>query len=410
MNIQFLMRKISSICDKYQLLEEQSGDNFNIFNVINLTTDEVRVHSAFLAELLNPRGSHGQKSQFLDIFLREFSIENFDSASASVKVEQHIGRINEIEGGRIDIDIWDNNGFHIIIENKIYASDQENQLIRYYNYGMKCKEHRLFYLTLNGDMPDEEVSCNYTDGEDKIKLEVEQNYRLLSYRKDIIKWLELCREKAVSKPLLREAISHYINLIKLLTNQSTNQYMNKEIKDELLRPENIRNLSNLKECLRLVEIELQSNFWNLLIKQFSNKGFEVDAQQIQPETIERYYSPSPKNKYYGIEIYFSENKSIRYGIRIDHNIYGGFTCYEDKENRVNDKETYTKYIHFVKKLDSNYQNSKWWLGWKHLRPALNFKSPTKEIFQNLACLEEIVSCMVDEVISEIEEFKKEFDL
>ena len=66
-------------------------------------------------------------------------------------VERDIGRRTETTGGRIDIILED--GEHaIIIENKIYATDQHHQLLRYNNYGKQRfpKGFKLIYLTLDG--------------------------------------------------------------------------------------------------------------------------------------------------------------------------------------------------------------------------------------------------------------------
>ena len=53
----------------------EQGDFFNIFNVVGLRTDEVRLHSALIAELLNPKGSHGSSFHFLQAFLEQLGIE-----------------------------------------------------------------------------------------------------------------------------------------------------------------------------------------------------------------------------------------------------------------------------------------------------------------------------------------------
>lgn len=57
----FLVRKTTAICEKHRAITEAAGDNYNLFRVIGLTSDEVRVHSAFLANLLNPEANHGKK-------------------------------------------------------------------------------------------------------------------------------------------------------------------------------------------------------------------------------------------------------------------------------------------------------------------------------------------------------------
>jgi len=229
-----VIESINSIFNKYRQIVKQTGENYNVFKVLNVESNEVRLHSAFLADLLNPKGSHGFDSLFLRLFITELKIDDLDYQSVNVKVEQYIGKVSDISGGRIDIDISDKNGYHIIIENKIYARDQENQLIRYFNYGKnRCRNFKLFYLTLDGDMPDEETSCS--DSKNGIKLEEGVDYFLLSYRNDIKNWLEVCREKATNKPLLREGLSHYINLIKYMTNQSLNTNMNEEVKKRITK-------------------------------------------------------------------------------------------------------------------------------------------------------------------------------
>ena len=57
-----LLRQISEIVLREKTQQEEKrkrGENFNIFRVLGLSTSEVRLHSAFLAELLNPNGDHG---------------------------------------------------------------------------------------------------------------------------------------------------------------------------------------------------------------------------------------------------------------------------------------------------------------------------------------------------------------
>ncbi len=402
---------ISAICDKYRAVAEAAGDNYNLFRVIGLTSNEVKVHSAFLADLLNPQASHGQRDKFLELFIQEFDVADFDCESAKITVEKYIGERTDIDGGRIDIDIVDKNGYHIIIENKIYAKDQDNQLIRYSRYGKhRCRKHKLFYLTLNGDMPDEEISCK--NGNGSIALKENEDFYLLSYHSDIVRWLELCREKSVTRPLLRESISHYINLIKYLTNQSTNQNMNQEIIKELLRPENINNLANIKECLQLAQVELQTQFWSCLIDGLKAKGYDISESSYSKQNVDDYYMKSQKNKYYGIEVRIASKNKVhfRYGIRVDRYIYGGFTIREEAENSVNEKAAYKEYVQIAKGIDSNYQNSAWWLGWKNLTPRLNFKDIDEETCSNLAHLEETVQAMIAHIEEEINIFKLEAKL
>lgn len=103
-----------------------------------------------------------------DAFLREFikisDIDTeLDTKEATVETEYSIGYKNNdsTEGGRIDIFVYDNKKNAIIIENKIYAGDQKNQLLRYYNYAFKNKfKFNIIYLTLYGDAASEDSVGN----------------------------------------------------------------------------------------------------------------------------------------------------------------------------------------------------------------------------------------------------------
>lgn len=144
--IKNLLDRVSDINKKYSEIAKISGENFNIFRILKIEANEVRTHSAFIAELLDTFGSHGHGDVFLELFLNQQRekqknytnflklFEKFDSSKSKVSIEKHIGFKNEeeTEGGRIDILLSDLKDF-IIIENKIYAGDQPKQLVRYQN-------------------------------------------------------------------------------------------------------------------------------------------------------------------------------------------------------------------------------------------------------------------------------------
>lgn len=220
----------------------ERGENYNIFYDLGFMSDEVHLHSMFLANLLNPKGSHGQRGKFLEAFLKmlqksfpAISADRLvlDTANASVEVEKYIGRQTDSEGGRIDIYLTD--GKHsIIIENKIYAGDQHHQMLRYWNYGMSQKgddtekSFVLIYLTLDGCSPSKDSL-----GED-LK---ENNIVCLSYKSDIRGWLDRCVELSSRTPLVRETINQYISTIDILTNNVMED--NKELLDILCKEENL---------------------------------------------------------------------------------------------------------------------------------------------------------------------------
>ncbi len=118
-------------------LEDLLAD-FNLFDVLGIARAEER-HSAFLAWLLDPRGSHGLRDYFLRAFLSKaaeeasnlgigditpFEVDSWKLSDIEVATERH--RIDILILGRSD-------GFVCLIENKIGASEHSNQLSRYLN-------------------------------------------------------------------------------------------------------------------------------------------------------------------------------------------------------------------------------------------------------------------------------------
>ena len=73
------------------------------------------------------------------------------------------------------------------------------------------------YLSLYGEINDLEK----TTGNNQIK--EGEDFFTISYSEFILNWLEECRTKAIDKPLIREGITHYRNLIKILTHQMENE-------------------------------------------------------------------------------------------------------------------------------------------------------------------------------------------
>lgn len=207
-----LLNKIKVITIRENALNKEKkkrGDSFNIFEVLKLSRNETRLHSSFIAELLNPQGSHGLKDAFLISFMEiiESNIK-FDYKSVQVNAELPIGNINrdKSQGGRLDVIIKDKHNNAIVIENKIDAEDQDNQLLRYYNY---CKSNLvkfdLIYLTKEGrNAPDKSTG---SDG---------FHYINLSYRAHILKWLDNCVGIAACYPLVRETIRQYIINLKTI--------------------------------------------------------------------------------------------------------------------------------------------------------------------------------------------------
>ncbi|MBE7639563.1 hypothetical protein GUB10_04380 [Salegentibacter sp. BLCTC] len=218
----------------HQELIEIKGEHFNLFSILKIESRENKTHSAFISELLNPKGCHLQGSKFLELFFqvvdKEVSEENrlqelfSNSAKTQVFTEFGIGRRNDLEkkGGRVDIYLKNRN-YTLCIENKIYAADQHTQIERYCNHN--SGRNTVIYLTLKGDEPSK-GSCG--------SLEAGKDFILLSYKKHIIEWLNLCLKEVPNIPSIRESINQYILLVKKLTH-NLNMKQEQELRDTMAR-------------------------------------------------------------------------------------------------------------------------------------------------------------------------------
>lgn len=248
------------------------GECYNVFNVLGVDNMELS-HSAFLAALLDPDGSHGMQDAFLKAFIDTIAHggtkPELDTAHAKVYTEYNIGNITETTGGRIDILITDHSetgsgkagGHAIIIENKIWAADQPNQLQRYDKYACgtySSDGYLLLYLTLDGKEPTDQSKGALT------------NYRCISYRSDIIGWLRQCARLSFDKPLVRETINQYINLLQQLTNQNTMEQ--KQLIQLLTNKENFEQACAIADTMPAVK---QYMVETLLREQLKDDRYEI---------------------------------------------------------------------------------------------------------------------------------------
>ena len=118
---------------------ERLGDliaEFNLFDVLKIERREAQ-HSALLAWLLDPRGSHGLRDYFLRRFLSQVAAEAYERGITDI-TPLDVGRWNldniEVATERHNIDILlisEADEFVCLIENKIGAGEHSNQLARY---------------------------------------------------------------------------------------------------------------------------------------------------------------------------------------------------------------------------------------------------------------------------------------
>ncbi len=249
MTVESLLQEVAELVQKNENELDKTGARFNMFSICGVNHYE-NTHSAILTELLNPKGSHAMRSIFLDEFIKAtLNDENFpiDTKKATVRTEV------SMSDGRMDILIYDGN-HAICIENKVYASDQWEQLKRYQSYLEKNYKGKwkLLYLTLGGYNASEQSGKGV-------------EYIPVSYSETIVNWLDECiklSEKS-KKTIVCETIKQYQNHIRKLTGASLEEYEMNEVVKAITKNKNslqgafeIANLINSGEVRKFIVMPL----------------------------------------------------------------------------------------------------------------------------------------------------------
>ena len=217
------------------------GGSFNVFRLCQIDHYE-NAHSRILADFLDPRGMHGMDDTFLTLFLRQPIIAEYLEQQGFPKDDGFHGwdklgtamvvTEEAFAEGRCDIAIhW--RGWCIIIENKIFASDQAKQLKRYAKAVCRTGEKPIIlYLTLDG----------HPAGADSAGT---VEYKCISYRKEIANWITDCigeiedwsfgfESELPDCSRVRETLCQYQQLVKEISGSQEELKVNDETVTELV--------------------------------------------------------------------------------------------------------------------------------------------------------------------------------
>jgi len=353
---------------------------YNLFNVLRSDSDEVRLHSRFLVDILNPRGSHRHGSTFLNDFLQRLSIK----LTGDIQVD--------CEYKNIDILIR-NQDTAIIIENKIYAGDQDKQLLRYHEAMLNegYANIYLFYLTLDGKDASEQSAGS-----------LQNEVTNLSYADDIHTWIHRCTEIAVRDAPLREAFIQYTILINNLTHKVDNMEHVNQLKQLLLTGDNLLSIGEINQAYEEIIIDAQVAMWNMLGDKMAETFGELSNNSISKHhdirsSVKRYVQAKRNSRYIIQEVPLKNYPSFNLFIEQNHHLYFGIYC-EDETNIIKGKEL-PKRKHSYKDSD-NYNTF-----WTYPKHKINFRNITDNNVKFLSTpshLEKMVDQIIDEMVQMIE--------
>ena len=250
-----LFGQIRVLTDKHDALAAATGQSFNLFEILDRETDEVKTHSAILAELLDPNGSHEQGPVFARLFAKRFRIPTDGIKSAQVDTEVTVDT-----GSRVDILLeWDD--ICVVVENKIHAGDRCRQLERYHCYASQSAAYfKVIYLTLHGDDPSDASLGNL---DQRARDEIAR----FSYGVDVLKWLDDCIKEVARIPQLREILAHYQALLRKLTGRSTGELvmgLKKLLTQKQGGKHNFELVPKIAEAMTALSVETEWKYWQML--------------------------------------------------------------------------------------------------------------------------------------------------
>lgn len=277
------VRQLLPLAKQYQTLLAEP-EHYNLFSVLRSKNDEVRLHSRFLTDLLNPKGRHR---------LAHFPLKRFLEDVCQIDVID--GDFNfDVKAEYQNIDIFLTNlttKQAIIIENKIDAVDQDQQLLRYFESvnQLDFKNITVVYLTLDGRAPSPES----VKGQLRCLSDYGQTTVNISYSVDVLHWLNAIIEKSATHPALRESLIQYTEILKELTNMTNNKTLLEALKKLLIETQSIDVVDALQEAKTELQSDAVVSLWGRLGEKLA-KRFELNldhSEETLKHSISRFFAP-----------------------------------------------------------------------------------------------------------------------
>jgi hypothetical protein len=212
-----VLARAAPILEQQRQRDRLRPPNFNIFHALGHAYREVSTHSAMLAHLLDPGGSHAQGALFLQCFLdvvqtaasrkvKNLSLPQLEDPTLwrcrkEVPLSDGLGQVDVLLRGP---------GLLLIIENKVYAGDPVSQLERYWKFAQAEAEGKhvlpvIVYLTPEGRPPPLH-SVGQLPG-------LSENLILLSYAQDIYQFIQRSVD-SLAAVSVAEVLRQYAELVR----------------------------------------------------------------------------------------------------------------------------------------------------------------------------------------------------
>ena len=343
----------------------EDNSRYNLLSIIEKDRAETEIHSKVIYSLLSQNWGKKDKETFLTLFLKELGIEEEiiynEKWEVSREKEYQLDKKNQ----RPDF-IIESQHYIYIIEMKIDAKDQPEQLKNYKKIAEKEKErknkkgYKLFYLTLDGH----NASKKSTGEEENLEENQKVEYTNISFKEEILNWLGKCLDLVKGKENKSACINQYIATV--------NEILGKEkvkIKDNILKSsEDIKNAITIYKKLNESLQKVLESFFEELNKEL-NKKLKNKLKDIAPKLIynksyiEDYYNfrlDTDVENWTGIFIILDKVKSKNFyfvfKIEVASKLCGSFGFIEKKDNYEEEMPEFKYFERDVKKEAPNFYN------------------------------------------------------
>lgn len=369
--------------------------DFNIFTILRKTGEEVGLHSRFLAELLNPKASH-KIAEFQYLFIETVLNTAIETQDWN-REKLNAGDIYDCKfeysfknptHGRADIILIGKKNI-VVIENKIYAFDQKNQLAKYYkacqDLGYEDKNIYIVYLNRFGN----NVS-SYGKGDISDK-----DYGIINYKEDIFNFLNLCKAEVSNYPHIEYTIEQYIQTVSRITGQTRDAKMRQEYIDFLSEEENFKTVYKLSQNFESFQQHIQNETWKDLLSYFNHKNLSFTfcdnylLPYDQEKAVKQYFLSRGKKgraKAYGLcyKIIEKESVDVYCYIELNYHLYYSITLTNKEGLRLSECPSYlTNFKDQVEALRSDwkYTDKNENLGGQiYPKKTINFRKPNNNFF------------------------------
>lgn len=372
MQEEIMLRQAAAISEKYELLRKETASYFNIFEIADIATKEVKI-CRVIYELLSPLGCHYQGFAYLKLFMETvLGIENIaEDELKSAKVYRE--RVIDADR-RIDLLIETDKRI-IPIEVKIFAKEQADQCYDYYNYALKYNKEnppQLFYLTREGNEPSKDSKEGLTCSDDKHS---PSNIICISFAQDILKWLELClKEKETFKLApIREVLLQLMSTIRRFTGQMDDREMKELI--SLLRTSStsMHGAVSLERAIPEAKKALMMDLFDTIAEKVKDKIGEREENRglwYYKDCIDNYYK-NFQSTWPGINYFYKHHEASKSDIwvrlEIDYKVFVGYANVlngKHTPNLVGEELTNTL---VQKTIGGTIGGDKsWWIAWKYI--------------------------------------------